>query len=83
MSNLERQRRFRKSHPGYFRKYHRRIKSTPPPVGVPAGPQVMVVSAHKPEPLMLPAPVEELHFPAFDTATSAMPELADSGQHMC
>jgi hypothetical protein len=43
----------------------------------------MVLSAHKPEPLMLPAPVEEVHFPAFDAMTTAMPELADSVQHMC
>jgi hypothetical protein len=57
MSNVQRQRRFRARHPGYFQRYHARQKAAIAALqAAPAEPAAA-------EPLMLPAPVEMPLFP--------------------
>jgi hypothetical protein len=66
MSNLERQRRFRASHPGYFNKYNarRRAKKTAIVEEVPT--EALALAAPR-EPLMLPAPVQTIEIPGMNT----------------
>jgi hypothetical protein len=78
MSNGERQRRFRASHPGYNRKYNghptaaqrRKVKQMLAEMHVQAEAHVRLVlhsTICKPLPLMLPAPVEMLVIPGMNT----------------
>jgi hypothetical protein len=72
MSNLERQRKFRRSHPGYFRKYKRK----PDKEAVRQHLMAVLAAAEKAEaekaqqarqPLMLPAPAETPIIPGMTT----------------
>jgi hypothetical protein len=86
MSNTERQRKFRKSHPGYFKKYYGRKKSIEKHVKARMQAEAQAAKAArdaaraeatlailvKPQPLMLPAPVQDPTMAAIDALAAAL-----------
>ena len=88
MSNAERQRRFRKRHPGYYARLHgrkraaakaavaRHIAAAQAATVAAATPEPLALPA-RPEPLMLPTPVEVVEIPGMTItaigAFAAMP----------
>ena len=82
MSNVERQRRFRLRNPGYFRKYYTpkrvwkqrataRLQAEAPALIAAARAEATLAILAKPEPLMLPAPVQDPTMVAIDALAAA------------
>jgi hypothetical protein len=79
MSNTDRQRRFRAEHPGYYQRLHARqraeckarlaarAEAARAAVSIPS-----LLDRVRAQPLMLPAPVEELIFPALQEREHAL-----------
>jgi len=67
VSNTERQRQFRERNPGYYTRL--RAKRRAEENAIIAAAQVMAV---KPQPLMLPAPVETIEIPGMTTIPTVL-----------
>jgi hypothetical protein len=65
MSNGERQRQFRKRNPGYYGRLHRKRNAQIAAMQAQRE-AVAQILAVKPEPLMLPAPVETIEIPGMN-----------------
>ena len=86
MSNTERQRKFRKSNPGYYKKYYARKRSMGRRVRAQmqaeaqaakaardaAGAEATMAILAKPDPLMLPAPVQDPAMAAITALAAAL-----------
>jgi hypothetical protein len=79
MSNIERQRRFRKRHPGYFQRIHAKnraaLKAHAEQMALAqqaAHAALIAQEAEQRQPLMLPAPVETIEIPGMTTIGEAI-----------
>ena len=77
MSNTERQRRFRKRNPGYYGRLHaKRRAAVRASVAAQAAQAAVTFAPARAEPLMLPAPVEQVVIPGVNAIPQTLTATA-------